>query len=108
MMGPTAAVAAAANRSADMAVLVTAEAPGQTAEGYQGMLTALEGAMRQAPGFILHGAFAVDGGWRVVELWDSKAEADTWYAKQVAPHLPPGVRPKRTVQTLDSLVRTGG
>lgn len=87
-----------------MAVLVTAEVQGQTREGYDGMLTALAEAIRRAPGFVLHSAHPVDGGWRVIEVWDTKANANAWYAQSVAPKLPPGVHPKRTVQELHSLV----
>jgi len=87
-----------------MAVLVTAEVPGQTEQGYDGMLVALEGALKQAAGFILHTAHPVEGGWRVLEVWDTKAHANEWYAKSVAPNLPPGVHPKRTVQELHGLV----
>lgn len=89
-----------------MAVLVTAEAPGQTQQGYDGMLAALDAQLRQAPGFILHTAYPVEGGWRILEVWESKAQANDWYAKKVAPNLPPGVHPKRAVQELHSLVRS--
>jgi hypothetical protein len=51
-----------------MAVLVTAEVPGQTEQGYDGMLAALEGGLKQAPGFVLHGAYEVEGGWRIQDL----------------------------------------
>jgi hypothetical protein len=88
-----------------MAVLVTAEVTGQTQQGYDGMLGMLQGPMKQAPGFILHAAHPVDGGWRILEMWDSKAQSNEWYAKNVAPNLPPGVHPKRTVQELHSLIQ---
>ena len=87
-----------------MTVLVTAEVPGQTEQGYDGMLVALESALKQAPGFVLHSAHPIEGGWRILEVWNSKAQANEWYAKAVAPNLPPGVRPKRSVQDLHSLV----
>ena len=87
-----------------MAVLVTAEVPGQTEQGYDGMLVALEGSLKHAPGFVLHSAYPVEGGWRVLEVWESKVQANEWFAKAVAPNLPPGVRPKRSVQELHSLV----
>ena len=48
-----------------MAVLITTENPGQTQPGYDGMLNALGPILKQAPGFVLHSAFPVDGGWRV-------------------------------------------
>ena len=88
-----------------MAVLVTAEVPGQSQQGYDGMLGMLQGPLKQAPGFILHTAHPVEGGWRIIELWESKSQSNEWYAKNVAPNLPPGVHPKRTVQELHSLVQ---
>ena len=42
-----------------MAVLVTAEVPGQTEAGYDGMRGMLEGALRTAPGFVSHSARVV-------------------------------------------------
>ena len=88
-----------------MAVLITAEVKGQTQQGYDGMLGFLAEAIKKAPGFILHTAHPVEGGWRILEVWESKADADQFFAKNVAPNLPPGIRPKRSVQELHSLVR---
>lgn len=87
-----------------MAVLVIAEVPGQTQEGYDGLFVALAGTLKQAQGFILHTAHPVAGGWRIVEIWNSKAEANEFFAKAVAPNLPPGIHPKRSVQELHSLL----
>ena len=39
-----------------MAVLVTADVPGQTKEGYEGMLAVLGPLLKQTKGFIAHGA----------------------------------------------------
>lgn len=50
-----------------MAVLVTAEVPGQTQQGYDGMMGVLADALKQAKGFILHTAHPIEGGWRVIE-----------------------------------------
>lgn len=87
-----------------MPLIVTAEVKGQTKEGYDGILTALRAPIRNSPGFIAHMSHAVDGGWRVIELWHSKSDADEWYAKFVAPNLPPGINPKRSYQELHSFV----
>lgn len=87
-----------------MAVLVTAEVAGQTLEGYEGMRGALAEQIRSAPGFLLHTAHPVDGGWRVVEVWESKRSADEFFAKFVAPNLPAGIRPKRSVQELHGVL----
>jgi hypothetical protein len=87
-----------------MAVIVMADVPGQTQQGYDGMARVLFERARQAPGFVMHSAYVVEGQWRVLEVWQSKADADQWFAKQVAPHLPPGVRPKRALFETYSLV----
>lgn len=46
-----------------MAVLMTADVPGQTTEGYDGMLSVLTEPLKQAPGFIAHmsGLMAIVG-----------------------------------------------
>lgn len=89
-----------------MAILMTAEVPGQTEQGYDGILQGLEKLLRAAPGFIMHAAHPVEGGWRVFEMWESKDDANRFFAEHVAPNLPPGVRPKRSIQALHSLVRS--
>jgi hypothetical protein len=85
-----------------MAVMVIAEVQGQTEPGYDGMLELLTGSLRQADGFVLHTAHAVDGGWRITEIWQSKDAANGFFAKKVA-NLP-GIHPKRSVQELHSLL----
>jgi hypothetical protein len=91
-----------------MTVIVVAEVHGQTETGYDGMLSVLADPIRRAEGFVLHSAYCVDGKWRVVEVWRSKAKADQFFAKHVAPHLPPGVRPKRSVYETHSLLTAPG
>lgn len=88
-----------------MAVLITADVPGQTEQGYDGMRGMLEGVITQAPGFILHTAYPVDGGWRVMEIWETQEAANQFFAKYVHPNLPPGIKPRRTFQALHSLLR---
>jgi hypothetical protein len=88
----------------EMAVIVMVDVHGQTQAGYDGMAGVLFDRARQAPGFVMHSAYRVDDQWRVLEVWQSKADADRWFSAQVAPHLPPGVRPKRTLFETYSLV----
>lgn len=87
-----------------MAILVSADVRGQTAQGYDLMLSALQALIQKAPGFVCHFSHPIEGGWRVMELWHSKADADRWYASHVAPNLPPGIVPKRLYQELHSIV----
>jgi hypothetical protein len=88
-----------------MAVLMTADVPGQTPEGYDGMLAALEEPLLAAPGFIAHMAGPDGDSWRVTEIWESVQDATRFYATYVDPQLPPGVKPRRRFQQLHSLVR---
>jgi hypothetical protein len=87
-----------------MPVLMTSEAQGLTSAVYTQVLNALKASIQKAPGLILHTAHEVEGGFRVVELWQSKPESDQFFAKHVAPNLPAGVHPKRRTVELQSWV----
>lgn len=87
-----------------MAVLILADVKGQTQQGYDGMIDALGPMFKQAPGLILHTAHATEDGWRIVEVWQSKTQANQWFAAYVAPNLPPGIRPRRTFYDLHILL----
>jgi quinol monooxygenase YgiN len=87
-----------------MAILITTKVKGQTSEGYDEVSKFLHDAVRKSPGFILHCAYSSEGEWWVVEVWNSKKEADEFFAKNVAANLPKGIVPKRAYQELHSLV----
>ena len=87
-----------------MAVFVTADVPGQTLEGYDRMIAALSPALQEAKGFIAHGAAPAGDGWRVFEIWESQTDAAQFFAEHIHPNLPEGVKPKRTILELHSLV----
>jgi hypothetical protein len=88
-----------------MPVLVTADVPGQTAQGYDAIREHLSAALRQAPGFVLHTSHEIDGGWRVIEIWETKHDANQFFAQHVHPNLSPGLKPRRSFQELHGLVR---
>jgi hypothetical protein len=88
-----------------MAVLITADVPGQTRDGYDGMLAALGEPLRQATGFIAHFAMPAADGWTVMELWETQEDANRFFATHVHPNLPEGVRPRRSFAALHSLIR---
>ena len=89
-----------------MAVLVTAEVPGQTTEGYEGMLAVLSPILKTAKGFIAHGAGPSGDGWRSFEIWESQEDATRFFAAHVHPNLPAGIRPKRSILELHSLIKS--
>jgi len=89
-----------------VAVLITAEVPGQTKEGYEGMLAVLSPILKTAKGFIAHGAGPCGDGWRSFELWESQEDATQFFATYIHPNLPDGVRPRRSILELHSLIKT--
>ena len=87
-----------------MAVLISSKVKGQTQEGYDSVLTAVRDLVKAAPGFIMHCAHPAEGEWQLYEVWESKAQADQWFATYVVPNLPKGLHPKRSYQELHSIV----
>jgi heme-degrading monooxygenase HmoA len=87
-----------------MAVLMSAEVPGQTEQGYQATLDGLRDGLAKAPGFIMHMTAPSDDGWAVFEVWESKEEANDWFANNVAPALPEGITPRRTFRELFNVI----
>lgn len=87
-----------------MAVIMTSDVAGQTLQGYDGLFTTVSPALRTAQGFVLHVSHPVEGGWRVVEIWESREDAARFFATSIAPHLPEGIRPKLTFKPLHELL----
>jgi hypothetical protein len=87
-----------------VAVLIIAEVTGQTEERYDGMLAVIAPALRNAKGFIAHGAGPAGDGWRTFEVWESQADATRFFADYVHPNLPEGVKPRRTLIELHALI----
>ncbi len=79
-----------------MPVLMIGEVPNLTEEIYAGMVGQLMPLMRASEGFISHaGGPSPTGGWRVVEVWESEEDGQTWFRENVEPNLPPNVVPNR-------------
>lgn len=87
-----------------MAVTIYGDVPGQTREGYEETIRVLGDLLKGAPGFIMHYGHPIEGGWRVVEVWESAEDAAAWFAKYVRPNLPADIKPKRHVQELHTLI----
>jgi hypothetical protein len=79
-----------------MAVLMIGEVPNLTEETYGAMVGQLMPVMRAFKGFIAHaGGPSPNGGWRVVEVWESEEDGKAWFDENVKPNLPPDVVPDR-------------
>jgi hypothetical protein len=91
-----------------MPTLMIAHVPNLTEEVYGSMLENLKPQLQAAKGFIAHsGGPHPDGGWRVVEMWDTEDDGRTWFEENVKPNLPPDVVPDRTYHSLHSAFSAG-
>ncbi len=72
-----------------MPILMTAVVPGLDEAQYDQIAAAVNPAMRSAAGFRGHFAYDAEGGWTVVELWESEADWRTFFDANVKDHLPP-------------------
>lgn len=74
-----------------MAVIMISEVPGVDAGMLDGIRAAgIPEAMANFPGFVSHVSGATDGGYRVIEVWESPAAHQAWFDAHVAPNMPPG------------------
>jgi len=91
-----------------MAVMITAELPGMTQEGYERLAPYILDQVRDNAGFIAHAAGPIEGGWQVTEIWTSEAQHDAWFSASIAPGMPEGVQPAtRTVREIDLFLSVG-
>ena len=88
-----------------MPVLLIAEVPNLTEEVYAGMASQLTPLMQASKGFICHaGGPDPAGGWRVVEVWESEEDGQSWFDRNIKPNLPPGIVPNQTYYPLHTAV----
>jgi hypothetical protein len=87
-----------------MPVMMISDVSGQTPQGYDGLLAEVGPVLKSAEGFLMHASHPIEGGWRVVEVWDTREDAARFYAATIARHLPEGIRPKLTFAPLHDLV----
>lgn len=88
-----------------MSVMMISEVGGQSPQGYDAMLALVGNALRQAPGFIAHMSHPAEGGWRIVEIWNSREDAARFFGAHIAPNLPDGIRPKLSFQPLHNVLK---
>lgn len=77
-----------------MPILMKAEVMGQTAEGYQAVFDALAPVYARTPGFIAHLSHPIEGGWCVMDVWESRERFERFFAEHVACRLHGDLRPK--------------
>ena len=94
-----------------MPIAVEINMPGMSAAHYEQMLASLGPSLVGAPGFLSHSGGAVDGGWRIVEVWQSEQDYGRFAADKVAPLAqsfgmtvpPPTIRPLHRAVTVNAV-----
>jgi hypothetical protein len=76
-----------------MAVVITAELPGGTAELDQAVLQRLNLSQSPAPGSLVRIAGPTQGGWRVISVWESQEAFDQFRRERLEPALQAEGRP---------------
>jgi hypothetical protein len=69
---------------------VKLEMPGVTQEQYDALHAQLQSLSGEATGFVAHISGPAQGGWYVMEVWESKADFERFIQEKVVPMMPPG------------------
>ena len=70
-----------------MAVLVRISATGLDEATYDQISAGLTSLIPEQPGFLMHVAYPVPGGFAVGEVWETQAQQEAWYNGFVLPNL---------------------
>lgn len=62
-----------------MAIGILIEIPGGTQKHYDTVMQHLKLGGKPAPGGLYHVAGPMDGGWRVVDVWESQKDFETFF-----------------------------
>ena len=68
-----------------MAIELRAEIRGMTKAQYDQGIAQVGDQLRRAPGFVSHAAGPMEGGYRVVEIWNSREECERFMQQTVMP-----------------------
>jgi hypothetical protein len=68
-----------------MAVGIRITLPGVSVEEFDRIDAAVNARDDHPDGLIFSASGPVDGGWRVLDFWDSRAQFDTFIAERVGP-----------------------
>jgi len=70
-----------------MAVAFLVETPGGTQEQYDKVTEMLQISGKTFPGQIFHVAGPMEGGWRIVDVWESQEAFDNFLQTKLGPAL---------------------
>lgn len=88
-----------------MAVLVKITNRGASLAMYDQLAARLVPEVKRQAGFYLHYSYALDDGFAVNEVWDSREQHAAWFEGNVRPNMPPGADPQIEVVDLHSVAK---
>ena len=68
-----------------MAVLVTQELPGVSQKLYDGVNEKINAVAGPPAGLIVHASGPADGGWRIVDVWESAEDFERFREERLRP-----------------------
>ena len=77
-----------------MPVLVKMSVQGIDLPTYDQMSTHLRPLMKDHPGFTMHLAYPISGGFNIEEVWESQAQFEAWYSENIKPNVPADIQPE--------------
>ncbi len=70
-----------------MAILVMAHDPNGSPKEAARWESLVGDKVRSAPGFIFHATYAVDGGYQIVNSWETREDFQNFYEKEIKPNM---------------------
>ena len=77
-----------------MAVLVRMAVSGLDEATYDQVSAHLTPLMKHQSGFTMHVAYPTPDGFYVGEIWESRAQFETWFNENVKPNVPAEIQPE--------------
>jgi quinol monooxygenase YgiN len=77
------------------------EMPGVTQEQYDALHAQIAPLGADATGFVAHISGPSQGGWYVIEVWESKADLERFIQEKVAPMMAPGAPMPKVVEEFE-------
>jgi hypothetical protein len=68
-----------------MAVGIRIKVPGVTAEQFDQMVASVNARGNPPEGLIFHASGPIEGGWGVIDFWESRADFDRFAAERIGP-----------------------
>jgi hypothetical protein len=81
-----------------MALAILVEIPGVTREQYEGVVTKVTAAGRPR-GSVFHAGGPMEGGYRLVEVWESREDADAFYGSELLRQATAGLGQAKVIMT---------